>query len=85
MFSIDEVDGEKKKGSEWADTDRDYTYGEVRMKVFVKYETKLREMFICVINGMLIMHNLENLNHNMLSVNECHLSSKMGWGILFIA
>ena len=26
---LDDVDGEKKKGSEWADTDRDYTYIEV--------------------------------------------------------
>ena len=29
FFPLDDVDGEKKKGSEWADTDRDYTYIEV--------------------------------------------------------
>ena len=28
-FFVDDIDGEKKKGSEWADTDRDYTYVEV--------------------------------------------------------
>ena len=31
FFSVDDVDGEKKKGSEWADTDRDYTYVEVSL------------------------------------------------------
>lgn len=30
----DDVDGEKKKGSEWADTDRDYTYIELLKRVF---------------------------------------------------